>query len=48
MFQEEVAQVNESVEEFNKKIDDIVWTNKQEEFEQGLKFIKDKDTEWNK
>lgn len=40
--------MNENVEEFNKKMNDIVWANKQEEFEQGLKFIKDKDTEWAK
>lgn len=46
--QEEVAQVNENVEGFNRKIDDLVWSNKQEEFEQGLKFIKDKDNEWDK
>lgn len=40
--------MQENVEEFNTKIEEVVWTHKQEEFQQGLKFVKDKDGEWNK
>lgn len=46
--QEEVAKVQESVEEFNAKIEGLIWSYRQEEFEQGLKFVRDKDGEWNK
>ncbi|XP_067931874.1 uncharacterized protein [Watersipora subatra] len=45
---EEVAKVQENVEEFNKRIEQEIWDYKEEEFQQGLKFVKDKDTEWEK
>ena len=41
--QEEVAKVQEDVDEFNKQIEELVWEFKEEEFQQGLKFVKDKD-----
>lgn len=43
-----MAKVQESVDEFNKKIEEVVWVYKEEEFQQGLRFVEDKDAEWNK
>lgn len=47
-MQEEVAKVQETVQEFNKRVEQDIWEYKEEEFQQGLKFVKDKDAEWEK
>ena len=47
-LQAELEQVQYQVGAFCERIEQLLWTYKEEEFQQSLKFVKDKDTEWNK
>lgn len=44
----ELDSVQEQVGDFCERIEQLLWAYKEEEFQQSLKFVKDKDAEWNK
>ena len=45
-LQEEMQKVQRNVENFCQQIEQLLWAYKEEEFQHGLKFVKDKDSEW--
>lgn len=48
IWQAETNQVQSQVDDFNQRIEEVIWNYKQEQFQQNLKFVQDKDTAWNK
>ncbi|XP_067930714.1 uncharacterized protein [Watersipora subatra] len=46
--QEEAEVVQNQVGEFCDRIEGLLWEFKEEQFRQGIKFVKDKDAAWNK
>jgi len=40
--------IQNQVGDFCQRIETLIWNIKEEQFKQGIKFVKDKDSAWNR